>query len=344
MNKTVGVIGMGRFGTTIAKLLSENVNVLVFSRRKSVCDQINNTHTHLGVHLSERIRATDDIKEIADTCNLIFPVVPSKSFRGMMRNLGPHLRPYHFLIHATKGFDTGDIKEEDYEKVTISRREVHTMSEVIEQESIVARIGCLAGPNLSKEILEGQPAATVIASQYDEVVKVGQEVLNSRWFKVYGSRSLRGTELAGALKNVIAIGAGILGGLGMGQNIWAMLISRGLVEMINLARELGIDSKGFLGVAGIGDLVATASSTKSRNYTLGTRLANGESIEDIRANMTELAEGVRTIQVMKKLCDYHGINAPITQTLYKVVFHGDNILDSLEYLINYPYHIDVDFV
>lgn len=344
MNKTVGVIGMGRFGTTIAKLLSENVDVLVFSRRKSICDQINTTHLHLDVKLSERIRATDNLKEIADQCNLIFPVVPSKSFRSMMKNLAPHLKPHHFLIHATKGFDTGDIHEDQLEDVIISRKNVHTMSEVIQQESIVARVGCLAGPNLSKEILEGQPAATVIASPYDEVVAAGQEALKSRWFKVYGSRSLKGTELAGALKNVIAIGAGILGGLGMGQNIWAMLISRGMVEMINLAKALDIDSKGFLGVAGIGDLVATASSTKSRNYSLGVRIAKGETIEQIRANMTELAEGVRTIQVMKKLCDTHNIPAPITQTLYKVVFNGEEIMDSLEYLINYPYEIDVNFV
>ncbi len=343
MSKPVGVIGAGSFGTTIAKLLSENVDVLLYSRKVELVDTINNTHQHLGVELSPRIKATNRLSEIAESCELIFPVVPSSAFRNMMKNLAIHLRPYHILIHGTKGFDLAD-KENQDDNLPITRHDVFTMSEVILQESVVVRIGCLSGPNLSKEILAGQPAATLVASPYVEVIEEGRKALKSKFFRIYGSHEMQGAELAGALKNTIAIGAGMLGGLGMGYNVWSLLISRGLIEMIHIANGFGISSRAFLGIAGIGDLVATASSTSSRNYTFGMRKAKGESLEHIRKTMPELAEGVRTLKICKKLCDYHGIRAPITQMLYEMVYGEVTIERGLEFLMSYPYEVDVDFV
>lgn len=341
----MGVIGAGSFGTAIANLLAENTDVLLYSRNPELVDKINTQHRNLEVQLSDRIQATGSLEEVAERCTLLFPIVPSTNFRAMMRDLAPFLKPYHLLIHGTKGFDLGDLTQEDLLKDRVlSRQQVHTMSEVIQQESVVLRVGCLSGPNLSAEIMAGQPAATLIASRFSEVIKAGRKVLDSQRFHVFGSYEILGAELAGALKNAVAIGSGILGGKGMGKNIQAMLITRGLVEMVNLGKAMGASSSAFLGTAGIGDLIATATSTKSRNYTLGTRLATGESLNSVMSTMPELAEGVRTVLIMRQLSKSHKLHSPITDMLYSVIFRGFDIDRAIQYLMNYPYAVDVDFL
>ena len=342
--KIVGVIGAGSFGTAIAKLLAENVNVLLFSRKADLVTQVNENHINLGIELPTNIRATNDIEELAAECTLIFPIVPSVNFRSMMQSLAPFLRPSHILIHGTKGFDLTDVENPTDLDTVITRTNVHTISEVIRQESVVVRIGCLSGPNLSAEILEGQPTATVIGSKFNEVIKAGRRSLDSRRFHVFGTHEILGAELAGAFKNAIALGSGILGGLGLGKNIQAMLITRGLTEMVYLGKAMGASSQVFVGTAGIGDLIATATSTKSRNYTFGTRLAKGETLEEINKTMPELAEGVRTIIIMQKLSKHYKLHSPITQMLYSVVFEKFEIEKAIKYLMNYPYAIDVDFL
>ncbi|HHS96108.1 MAG TPA: NAD(P)H-dependent glycerol-3-phosphate dehydrogenase [Phaeodactylibacter sp.] len=342
--RVVGVIGAGSFGTTIANLLSYNRRVLLYSRNKDLVEKINTEHRHFDLDLSKDIIATHDLAELADTCRLIFPIVPSLYFRSMMKDLAPHLRPYHLLIHGTKGFDITGIEEEELTSRHFDRSNVHTMSEVIAQESNVIRIGCLSGPNLAVEIMAGQPAATVIGSKFTEVIKKGRNALDSSKFHVFGTHDILGAELAGALKNAIAIGSGILGGLGMGKNIQALLITRGLMEMIYFGKAMGAMSMAFVGTAGIGDLVATATSTDSRNYTFGMRLARGESLQSIQQNMPELAEGVRTIAITHQLAKVFKLHAPITNTLYKVVFENFPIDEAMNYLMNYPYDVDVDFL
>jgi len=343
-SQPVGVIGAGSFGTAIANLLAHNTDVLLFSRKAEKIETINRDRHHMGVDLSSRIRATSDPEEITSSCSLIFPVVPSVSFRRMMRTFGPHLRPDHILIHGTKGFDTREIEEDLIPEKGISRRDVNTISEVILQESAVIRVGCLSGPNLASEIMEGQPTATVIASRFDEVIDAGQAVLSSRYFHVFGTYEILGAELAGALKNVIALGSGILKGRGMGKNIQAMLITRGLTEMVHYGKRLGADSRAFLGTAGIGDLVATATSKNSRNYTFGYRLGQGESFQEIRDSMPELAEGVRTLRIVRFLAKSLKLRVPIIEMLYSVVFSDLEIDKAIEFLMTYPYDIDVDFM
>ena len=343
-NEIVGVIGAGSFGTAISNLLSYNVDVLLYSRQSDLVNKINFEHKHFNLDLSKRIRATNDLKEVAENCTLIFPIVPSTNFREMMHNLSPFLRPYHILIHGTKGLDVTDVDESHLEDVTLTRKNIHTMSEVIIEESVVVRVGCLSGPNLSAEIMAGQPTATVIGSKFNEVIKAGRRVLDSKMFHVFGTHEILGAELAGALKNAIAIGSGILGGLGMGKNIQAMLITRGLIEMVYIGKAMGTESKAFIGTAGIGDLVATATSENSRNYTFGKRMAHGESLETISDTMPELAEGVRTLKIMKHLSQYYKLHTPITNMLYAVVFEGFNIDRALHYLMSYPYSVDVDFL
>ncbi len=346
MFNPVGVLGAGSFGTAIANLLAYNVDVLLFSRKPELVAEINLTRRHLGVPISPRITATSDLADLAAQCTLIMPVVPSNSFRSMIQALAPHLRPHHIIIHGTKGFDLRDIDEDDLEDpgLVLTRGNVRTMSEVIREESSVVRVGSLSGPNLSSEIMAGQPAATLVASRFREVIQAGQTVLNSPKFHVFGSYDILGAELAGALKNIIALGSGILGGLGMGRNMQGLLIARGLAEMVYFGKSLGASSQAFIGVAGIGDLVTTATSPNSRNYTFGTRLAQGETAVQIRETMPELAEGVRTLRIAHQLARQHKLHVPITSMLYAVVFEHYPIERALEYLMTYPYDRDVDFL
>lgn len=339
----VGVIGAGSFGTAIANLLAVNVDVLMYSRNNKLVQHINTAHENLGVQLSPRIRATNDLEEVAQKCLLLFPVVPSGSFRSMMHDLGPLLRPYHIIIHGTKGFDARGMENKP-EDSTLTREDVSTMSEVIRQESIVERVGCLSGPNLAKEIMAGQPTATVIGSHYDEVISLGKKVLKSEHFHIFGTHDMLGAELAGALKNIIAIGSGILKGKGLGKNIQAMLITRGLLEMVYFGNAMGSTSRAFFGTAGIGDLVATATSKDSRNFTFGFRLGQGEDFASIESTMPELAEGVRTLKIARQLAKYYDLRVPITGMLYNVVFKGFDIDRAIQFLINYPYDVDVDFI
>lgn len=342
----VGVIGAGSFGIAIAKLLEHNTNVIIYSRKEETVATINEKHHHYNTDLNpDRIRATTDPQEICEKCRLIFPIVPSGSFRTMMQTFSPFLKPYHILIHGTKGFDLVGVREEDLATgVIVSRANIRTMSEVIMEESSVVRVGCLSGPNLASELLAGQPSATLIASRFDEVIDAGQAVLDSKRFHVFGSREILGAEFAGALKNIIAIASGVLGGKGLGRNIQAMLITRGLVEMIAFGTRMGATNKAFLGTAGIGDLIATATSTNSRNYSFGMRLAKGETREEIIKSMNEVAEGVRTLRIAHRIARTYRLHVPITEMLFRVVFEKLDIEKAITNLIEYPYDVDVDFV
>lgn len=342
----VGVLGAGSFGTAIANLLALNSEVLLYSRRKEVVDAINDTHEHLGMKVSPNITATNDLEDLAKQCTLIFPIVPSNNFRDMIRAIAPYLRPHHIVIHGTKGFDLAGVAEDELDKpgLILTRQQVRTMSEVILEESTVVRVGCLSGPNLAAEIIAGQPTATVVGSRFREVIQAGQSALNSRRFHVFGSYDILGAELAGALKNIVALGSGVLGGLGLGRNVQGLLIARGLAEMVYFGKSLGASSQAFIGVAGIGDLVATATSTNSRNYTFGTRLAKGETVAQIRANMPELAEGVRTLHIAHHMARQYKLHVPITDMLYAVVYEQYSVEKALHYLMTYPYAIDVDFL
>ena len=344
--KPVGVIGAGSFGTAIAELLAQKTEVIQYSRNPELVASINEKHYNFGLEreLPKNIIATNSLEEVAKKCTLIFPIVPSDSFRDMMRNLSPFLHPYHILIHGTKGFDIKNLTEADLDTQKITRNDVSTMSEIIREESVVVRVGCLSGPNLATEIMEGQPTATVIASKFNEVILAGKDALNSNNFQVFGTKEILGAELAGALKNIIAIGSGALAGMGLGKNIQSLLINRGLIEMIYYGQAMGASPKAFVGTAGIGDLVCTATSENSRNFTFGSRLGRGESVEEIKKTMPELAEGVRALNIAKHLADHYNLHVPITQMLHRIVHKGFDAKKAIELLMKYPYYVDVDFM
>ncbi len=344
-NKPVGVIGAGNFGSAIANLLAAHRDVLLYVRDEETISRILNTHENRGHKMAANIQPTNSLEEIATQCEVIFPIVPAAHFRSMMKKLSPYLRPYHILIHGTKGLDLVLPQGKSIESVkTLDRTQVKTMSEVIQEESVVVRVGCLAGPNLSKELAAENPAATVIASHYNEVISTGTRLLRNDRFQVYGNNDLVGVELAGVLKNIIAIASGALGGMEYGENARGLLISRGIVEMIYLGRALGGNTKAFLGVAGIGDLVATCNSPLSRNYKLGYRLAKGETLAEILASTDEVAEGLNTIRIAKKCADHYRVRAPITSTLYKVLFENMTVKQAMEFLMKYPLNVDIDFI
>lgn len=343
--KPVGVIGAGSFGTAVANILAEkNQKVLLYARTPERVAAINSTRTSAGQQLHERVEVTNDLGSLGRSCDVIFPIVPSVSFREMMKELSPYLRPYHILIHGTKGFDL-NVKWGKIDRHNpLSREHVRTMSEVIKEESSVVRIGCLAGPNLAREISEKKPAATVVASHFDEVIRVGQSLLKNDRFLIYGSNDLIGIELCGILKNIIAVGAGTISGLDLGENAKALFISRGLVEMVHIGKALGGNAQAFLGLAGVGDLVATSSSTLSRNFTVGNRLAKGETIDEITASMEEVAEGVKTIQIINELSRTYKVRCPITETLFRIINKEMSVNDAHRYLMKFPFRAEIDFI
>jgi glycerol-3-phosphate dehydrogenase (NAD(P)+) len=344
-DKPIGVIGAGNFGSAVANLLAPERKVLLYARDEAVIKRIRDKRENRGHKMHANIEPVDDIARIAQSCDVIFPIVPSAHFRSMMKQLSHYLHPYHILIHGTKGFDVRLPDDQTIETIpTLNRSQVKTMSEVIMEESVVVRVGCLAGPNLSKELAAGQPAATVIASQFNEVIQLGKRLLRNDTFQVYGNNDLVGVELAGVLKNVIAIAAGALSGMGYGENAKGLLVSRGMVEMIYLGRALGGNTKAFLGVAGIGDLVTTCNSSLSRNFNVGQRLAKGETLAEILASTDEIAEGISTVRIAKKCADYYKVRAPITTTLYKVLFEDLTVQRALQYLMRYPLNVDIDFL
>lgn len=329
----------------MANVMAENTPVLMLARRQEVVDEINRTRKHKGQDIHPNITLTTDHEEMAKRCQLICPVVPSASFGKMLDGLSSFLTPSHILIHATKGLDVSVPEGLTLRTLeTIDRTKVKTMSELIYEKTVVRRVGCIAGPNLAKEIAQGQPAATVVASPFDEVVGEGMRALKSHRFRVHASRDLRGIELAGVLKNIMAIASGMLSGLDYGHNTRAILITGGLAEMATLGKAFGADPRAFLGLAGIGDLVATCYSPSSRNHTVGYRLAKGEKLDEIIEDMEEVAEGVKTICIARALAMKYRIPVPMTNMLHKVLFQGMDMRQGMKIMMEYPIMADVNFI
>lgn len=339
----VGVIGAGSFGAAIANLLAENGPVLLYERNKEVTKLMRTERKVRGFDLHPNIQLADSLEQVAANCYLIFPAVPSQFFKSMIIDFSPYLQPNHIMIHTTKGLHCEfDIDKADAK--TIRLKDIKTMSELILQETGIVRVGSIAGPNLALELMDKKPAATVVASRFDEVIREGIAALKSERFKVYGTRDILGIELTGVLKNYVALASGAMSGLGYGENARAMLITRGMAEMIYIGHALGADKRSFLGMAGIGDLIATCSSPKSRNYTVGYRIAKGEKLDDILASLGEVAEGIRTLKIGKLIVDHTGVKAPLLRIIYKVVFEGLPMEQAVKLLMRYPVTADAEYL
>lgn len=344
--ETVGVIGAGSFGTAIANILAENnARVILYVRNPEKAKRIDQERVSSRQKLNGNIQITNELEEVPRQCEVIFPMVPSANFRDMIIQLAPHLKPYHVLIHGTKGFDKHVPKKQKINEANpLTREHIKTISEVIQEETSVLRVGCLAGPNLARELDQRKPAATVVASHFDEVIQIGQHLLRSDRFMIYGSKDLIGIELCGILKNIIAVGAGTIAGMNLGENAKSLFISRGLVEMVYIGKVLGGNAQAFLGLAGVGDLIATCTSNLSRNFTVGYRLAGGETLEEIIESMDEVAEGVKTINIVNQLAESYKVRCPITETLYKIIHKQMTIEEAHGYLMSFPLRVEIDFL
>jgi glycerol-3-phosphate dehydrogenase (NAD(P)+) len=313
----VAVIGAGSWGTTVASLAAHNVPTLLWARRPEVARGIEEHHENsrylAGMPLHPSLRASSSMHEVVAGTDVVVMGVPSHGFRSTLAEVALHIGPGVPVVSLAKGLEQG----------TNLR-----MTEVIAQVLPGHPAGVLTGPNLSKEILSGHAAAAVIAMDDEDLAQCLQQAFGVEHYRVYTNTDVVGSEIAGALKNVIALAAGIAAGLGTGDNTLASLITRGLSELTRLGVAMGGRPDTFSGLAGLGDLVATCISAQSRNRYVGIQLAAGQSIDDIVAEMQQVAEGVKTVPVVRELAHRYGVEMPITEGMYEVIVHRRPAVDA----------------
>lgn len=323
----VAVIGGGSWGTVLAHLASQNVSeVRLWVREEEQARAINSQRKNAdyvpGLILNERVRAYSDLDRVfAGHPETVIWALPSSVCREQAKRLAPRFRGDEIVIHATKGIEEGTLKR---------------ISEILREELPLARIGVISGPNLANEVANGEPAATAIASSFQEVVDAGKEILTTERFRVYGADDVVGIEWAGTLKNILAIASGALDAMKLGWNARAMLITRGLAEMVRFGVAMGAEQQTFLGLAGMGDLLATCSSPLSRNYRVGVKLAEGMALEDILRELGSVAEGVRTTRSVYEFARHRGIDMPITEAVYRLVSGPVSVRDVMQDLMTRP--------
>ncbi|MBM3108729.1 NAD(P)H-dependent glycerol-3-phosphate dehydrogenase [Pseudomonas sp. P66] len=329
----VAVLGGGSFGTAVANLLAENgVGVRQWMRDPEQAEAMRNNRENprylKGVKIHPGVEPVNDLLATLEDCELIFVALPSSALRSV---LAPHAQLLRgkMLVSLTKGIEAQSFK---------------LMSQILEEIAPQARIGVLSGPNLAREVAEHALTATVVASEDEVLCQRVQAVLHGRTFRVYASNDRFGVELGGALKNVYAIIAGMAVALGMGENTKSMLITRALAEMTRFAVSQGANPMTFLGLAGVGDLIVTCSSPKSRNYQVGHALGQGLSLEEAVNRLGEVAEGVNTLKVLKVKAQEVQVYMPLVAGLHAILFEGRTLNQVIELLMRGEPKTDVDFI
>lgn len=314
MSGHVAVLGAGSWGTAFAKILGDaGRDVTVWARRSAVAETIRSTGRNPeylpDLRLPARVTATGDAVEAITGAEVVVLAVPSQTLRGNLAGWAGHLAPDATLVSLMKGIELGTTKR---------------MSEVIVETAGVAadRVVVVSGPNLAPEIATEQPAATVVAGTDVARATLVQRSVTTPYFRPYTNDDVIGCELAGAVKNVIALAYGIATAMGFGDNTRAMLITRGLAETARLGVALGADPLTFAGLAGMGDLVGTCSSPLSRNRTFGEHLGRGESLEQAQTATRQTAEGVKSCLAIRDLARAHGVEMPITEQVEQVCHEG----------------------
>ena len=302
--RRVCVVGGGSWGTTFAALACEQAETWLWAREAEVVEAVNERHENplflAGVGLPPALRATDSLADAVTGAELVVMAVPAQFIDGVAEVLAAQVPPDRPLLSLAKGIEIGSL-----------RRPTEVLTDALPRHDR-RRVGVLSGPNLAREIAVGQPSATVVAMADQPSAERIQALLTSDRFRVYTSGDVVGCEIGGAVKNVIAIAAGMVDGLGHGWNTRAALITRGLAELTRLGVALGGDPLTFLGLAGNGDLIATCCSSQSRNRTVGVALGEGKNIDEVVASMQMVAEGVRSAPAVLALAERHGIEMPIT--------------------------------
>ncbi|MDJ0770026.1 MAG: NAD(P)H-dependent glycerol-3-phosphate dehydrogenase [Ilumatobacter sp.] len=319
----VAVIGAGSWGTTVAALACVNTPTVLWARRAELVDQINDARVNPdylpSFTLPDQLRATASIEESVADADVVVMAVPSHGFREVAHAAAPHLRPWVPVVSLSKG---------------IERKSLMRMTEVAADEMPGRPVGVMTGPNLAKEVLAGQPAASVVAIPDTTIALELQRILTRPSLRVYTNPDVVGCEVAGVVKNVIAIASGMAEGMGFGDNTRATLITRGLAEMSRLGVAMGGDPLTFAGLAGMGDLIATCSSRQSRNNSVGLALGEGKSIDEILASMNMVAEGVKSSPSVLDLAHRYDVDMPITQQVVAVCHEGRSARDALAALMS----------
>lgn len=321
----IGVLGAGSWGTALAALLSRRGHdVTLWSFEEEVAESVNvrRTNPYLpDVVLPEELRATNDVAETVREVDLVLSVSPSQFVRSVLSAAAPHVPREALVVSASKGIE-----------ITTLRRMDEVVRSVLGDEHM-KRFCALSGPSFSAEVAREEPTAVVVASEAAEAARRVQELFQTGFFRVYTNSDVVGVELAGALKNIIALAAGATAGLGFGHNALAALITRGLAEITRLGLAIGAQRATFSGLAGMGDLVLTCTGALSRNRTVGMRLGRGESLETILSDMTAVAEGVKTAEAAYALADRYGVEMPITEQVYRIVREGRPPAEALRILM-----------
>ena len=329
----IAVLGGGSFGTAIANLLAENgQQVLQWMRDPEQAAAMRlereNPRYLKGIKIHPGVQPVTDLAATVAQAELIFVALPSSALRSVLQPLAAQLAGKS-LVSLTKGIEAQSFK---------------LMSQIIEEVVPDAHIGVLSGPNLAREVAEHALTATVIASSDEALCVRVQDVLHGPRFRVYASQDRFGVELGGALKNVYAIIAGMAVALGMGENTKSMLITRALAEMTRFAVKLGANPMTFLGLAGVGDLIVTCSSAKSRNYQVGFALGQGLTLEDAVTRLGEVAEGVNALKVLKAKAEALQVYMPLVAGLHAILFEGRTLTQVIELLMHAEAKTDVDFI
>jgi len=312
--KKVAVLGAGSWGTALSIVLADNGHdVRLWSHRKDQVEEINQTHSnrrYLDVDLPTQIRGYDSILCAMDGADAILLVVPSSAIREVCAKIKNRLPERAIIIHASKG-----IEPETYKRI----------SEIIGEEIPFygsENVVTLSGPSHAEEVALRHPTTVTVASLNEENAKFTQNLFINEAFRVYTSKDVIGVELGGALKNIIALGAGISDGLGFGDNAKAALITRGLAEITRLGTAMGANPLTFLGLCGVGDLIVTSTSNHSRNWRAGNLIGKGHSLNEVLDKMNMVVEGVRTTKAAYQLGKDESVEMPITNALYDILFNG----------------------
>jgi len=316
-----GVLGAGAWGTALANVLAKKgVATTLWSYERDVADGINAEHRNAryleGVALHPALRATPDMAEALEGAEVVVSVSPSHVVRRVMGDAAPHLRPGALVVSASKGIENESLKTMD-----------EVLADVLPPD-LGAGCAYLSGPSFALEVGLEHPTAVTVAAADEGVALRAQEVFQTRYLRVYTSADVRGVELGGSLKNVIAIAAGVVDGLGFGNNTRAALITRGLAEITRLGVAAGADPRTFAGLAGMGDLILTCTGALSRNRSVGVELGRGRTLGDILGGMVAVAEGVRTTQSAHDLARKLEIEMPIVDAMHAVLFEGRDVREA----------------
>ena len=331
--KNISVLGGGSWGTVLAYLASLNGNqVNLWMRDNNLAQEINKTSINKrylpNLELGKNITATSHIADIKNSDLIIF-CVPSDAFRDVSVLASSFINENTFLVTATKGVEKDDFS---------------LMSKILEEYYPDNLIGILSGPNLAEEIAQHHLSGTVIASKdkilRDQVI----QNLSTDFFRIYENDAPYGVEMGGALKNIYAIACGIADGLNSGENTIGMIMTRGLGEMSRLATDLGANPQTFLGLAGVGDLITTCASPLSRNHQFGKYIGEGLSIEEAKQKIGQTIEGLKTLKVVKNISDRHGVEMPIVDSLYKIIYKGINLEGSIQNVLGQDMIKDVEYI